>query len=94
MMICGNRSSFGNSGTQNRWKRVLREVETTTFYIFTMSCFIGLFDTFRECFNPKSITGGRDVHAAYYERVLMAPPKGTPTTATKAYSSGGAPEKK
>ncbi|CAD7962972.1 unnamed protein product [Amoebophrya sp. A25] len=35
------------------------------------SCFIGLFDSFRECFNPRSITGGRDVHAAYYTNFLQ-----------------------
>merc|ERR1719188_1753848 len=29
---------------------------------------IGCFDGMREMFNPKSIRGGKNVHAAYYER--------------------------
>jgi len=31
-----------------------------------MSCFVGLYDSFRACFNPRSIKSGRDVNKAYY----------------------------
>lgn len=36
-----------------------------------MSCFVGCFDGIRECFNPKSIKGGKDVHAAYYQKFVQ-----------------------
>lgn len=35
-----------------------------------MSCFVGCFEAFRECFNPKSIKG-RNVHSNYYEKFVQ-----------------------
>lgn len=37
-----------------------------------MSCFIGVFDSFRHCFNPKSIKKTPDCHTAYYDKFVQA----------------------